>query len=193
MLSAQPISGIKDWWKGARMHLIMGLAQTHQVCLYHPKLQNISSEEILVIINAFPPISFYFCPLVAQKWSFYNGLFMANYICGFPFQVNMNCKHDLKILNNDYSAANFIINFSFSDNCFLDISSQNNNWISRGHSALSLSWSWFCLNDSFTKKVQVKVSSNVFNATLSGVSGMSCLSETSLATRSNGRKTEYES
>ena len=95
MLSAQPISGIKDWWKGARMHLIMGLAQTHQVCLY-PKLQNIPSEEILVMINAFPPISFCFCPLVAQKWSFYNGLFMANNICGFPFQVNMNCKHDLK-------------------------------------------------------------------------------------------------
>ena len=52
MLSAQPISGIKDWWKGARMHLIMGLAQTHQVCLiFHPRLQHITIfEEMTVMI-----------------------------------------------------------------------------------------------------------------------------------------------
>ena len=100
-----------------------------------------------------------------------NDPFIMDYLWPITFVVSLsrsiwivNMIWRMKILNNDYSLANFIINFSFSDNCFLDISSQNNNWISRGHSALSLSWSWFCLNDSFTKKVQVKVSSNVFNS-----------------------------
>ena len=100
-----------------------------------------------------------------------NDPFIMDYLWPITFVVSLsrsiwivNMIWRMKILNNDYSLANFIINFSFSDNCFLDISSQNNNWISRGHSARSLSWSWFCLNDSFTKKVQVKVSSNVFNS-----------------------------
>ena len=127
-----------------------------------------------------------------------NDPFIMDYLWPITFVVSLsrsiwivNMIWRMKILNNDYSLANFIINFSFSDNCFLDISSQNNNWISRGHSALSLSWSWFCLNDSFTKKVQVKVSSNVFNATLSGASGSSCLSETSLAPAAGKQKMNH--
>ena len=64
------------------------------------------------MISAFPPISFCFCPLVVPKNDFYNGLFITNYICGFPFQVNLDCINKiLKIPKHYHSLANFVINF----------------------------------------------------------------------------------
>ena len=82
VLSAQAISGIKDWWKGARMHLIShnGFGpNTKLVYNLSPKItihHKISEEIQVKMIIAFLPISFctFVLPSGAKQRNIYNQL-----------------------------------------------------------------------------------------------------------------------